>query len=113
MPRVDREAQNAYNRRHYRKNRQYYVDKAARRRQGIYAEVAAIKEAAGCADCRGRFPHYVLDFDHVGDDAKVADVATLIRDGNRRAIASEIDKCEVVCANCHRVRTWVRNHPPA
>ena len=47
----------------------------------------------------------MLDFDHLRD--KVADVSAML---NRRwpVILAEIEKCDVVCANCHRRRTAKR-----
>lgn len=64
-----------------------------------------------CHDCGGSFPHYVMDFDHVPERGKkFATVSELIN--NRRITApkvvSEIAKCDLVCANCHKVRTWMR-----
>lgn len=61
-----------------------------------------------CADCGIQYPHYVMDFDHVSG-SKVANVSDLISSGvPARKIVTEIEKCEVVCANCHRIRTWSR-----
>lgn len=55
----------------------------------------------------------VLEFDHVGDD-KSANVGALIANGHAlKRVIAEAEKCEVVCANCHRRRTarragWLR-----
>jgi hypothetical protein len=50
----------------------------------------------------------VLDLDHVRGE-KVAEIARLAGDGARPArIDVEMEKCEVVCANCHRRRTSAR-----
>ncbi|MGH7894856.1 MAG: hypothetical protein ACREQL_09315, partial [Candidatus Binatia bacterium] len=71
------------------------------------ARVAELKLKAGCADCGYNSHPDALEFDHVpGRGAKVAPVSALV--GNDRAwpaIAAEIAKCDVVCANCHRIRT--------
>lgn len=59
-----------------------------------------------CADCGGRFPPYVMEFDHVRGD-KRHNVSKLW--GNVVGIAgvlAEIAKCDVVCSNCHRIRSW-------
>ena len=49
-----------------------------------------------------------MDFDHVNGD-KLDDIfAMRMRTVSREAIAAEIAKCEVVCANCHRARTHMR-----
>lgn len=80
-------------------NAQRRADRLARR-----AEVARLKEASPCTDCGGHFPSVCMDFDHVGTD-KIANVARLIADGPMEKILAEIAKCELVCANCHRIRT--------
>ena len=60
----------------------------------------------GCADC-GERDLVVLDFDHI--DGKVANVSSLVRSGCRLAtVVTEIARCEVRCANCHRRRTRER-----
>jgi hypothetical protein len=49
----------------------------------------------------------MLDFDHLRD--KKYNVSRMIHDGfSWKAIQKEIEKCEVVCANCHRLRTHNR-----
>lgn len=69
-------------------------------------QLADIKESAGCFDCGIKDP-IVLDFDHIRD--KKYNVSQMIRDGfSWKAILKEIEKCEVVCANCHRIRTHKR-----
>ena len=56
-----------------------------------------------CATC-GETDPIVLDFDH--REAKIANVADLVRDGALwESIAAEMAKCDVRCANCHRRRT--------
>lgn len=60
----------------------------------------------GCVDCGERDPT-VLEFDHLRD--KVAPVSVLIRyKTSWRALLHEIEKCEVVCSNCHSRRTAER-----
>ena len=59
-----------------------------------------------CVDC-GETDVLVLEFDHLRD--KKYNIAEMInRDFTWKAILHEIEKCEVVCANCHRRRTYVR-----
>ncbi len=70
---------------------------------------AAVKLEAGCADCGMRSEHSeIYDFDHRDPSKKVASVATLITKGTWEDFLAEIAKCEVVCANCHRIRTRAR-----
>ena len=69
-------------------------------------KLAEIKQASGCVDC-GESNHIVLDFDHLKD--KKYNISRMIHDGfSWAAIKKEIAKCEVVCANCHRIRTHIR-----
>jgi hypothetical protein len=63
-----------------------------------------LKEEAGCADCGGSFPHYVLEFDHVRGEKEFPISSFAARGWDR--VLSELSKCDVVCANCHNVRSW-------
>ena len=79
---------------------------AYKTKQQYKKKLAEIKEASGCVDC-GVNNHIVLDFDHLRD--KKYNVSRMIHDGfSWKAIKREIAKCEVVCANCHRIRTHFR-----
>jgi transposase len=72
------------------------------------------KETMGCTDCKEMYPHYMLDFDHLPEFEKVDSPAQLIHRYSWKRALEEIAKCEVVCANCHKIRTWQRyldNHP--
>lgn len=55
--------------------------------------------------CGKQFPHYVMDLDHRDPNEKVAAVAAIINRGSWRLLLAEIEKCDIVCANCHRERT--------
>lgn len=57
--------------------------------------------ASGCTDC-GNMDLRVLEFDHQYD--KVGNIARMMGFSTEK-VKAEIDKCEVVCANCHRIRT--------
>lgn len=62
-----------------------------------------------CADCGVRYDPWVMQFDHLDADSKVADVAKLVvRKVKMSTLLAEIAKCEVVCANCHAHRTYTR-----
>lgn len=105
-PEKAREANREYQRRHYNGKSSYYKEKAASRRKAL---AQLVKELKGrpCADCGQSFPPYVMDFDHRGE--KECDVSRVVRLGWGLArINAEVAKCDVVCANCHRQRTWER-----
>lgn len=71
--------------------------------------IRQVKEKHPCADC-GEWYHFSqMDFDHITGKKK----HNLARYANSAVsistIKDEIKKCEVVCANCHRYRTWLRS----
>lgn len=59
-----------------------------------------------CMDCGNSYPHYVMDFDHRDPEVKEFAISQMPRDCSLEKILNEIKKCDVVCANCHRVRTF-------
>lgn len=63
-----------------------------------------------CKDCGQKYPSYVMDFDHVRGKKRHC-VGSLVGQTIKR-IAEEIALCDVVCANCHRVRTFMRGVKP-
>jgi hypothetical protein len=79
-------------------------ERRSRRLRLRYAELDQLK-AGPCVDCGGRFPPICMDFDHVSG-VKLGNVSMMARDGVRwDLVLEEISKCEIVCANCHRIRT--------
>lgn len=59
----------------------------------------------GCVDCGYREHAEALDFDHLPGVEKSFTIGQVGIRKNRDVLLAEIAKCEVVCANCHRVRT--------
>jgi hypothetical protein len=115
MPRKDPEARREYHREYMRKwyvqNKQLQISRVRAdtvRRRNKLAEFVNEFKRRPCADCGGEFPPYLMDFDHVSGD-KLDDICGMrMRTVSREAITAEIEKCEVVCATCHRARTHVR-----
>lgn len=99
-------------------HKKWYEENKVARRKAIAERKAQTKALAtefvdgyklgkGCADCGYNKHAIALDFDHLGD--KLYNVSKMVADGlNLDRIKEEIAKCEVVCANCHRVRTKSR-----
>jgi hypothetical protein len=61
-----------------------------------------------CADCGGRFPPECMDFDHRPGVVKVNVVSDIVKHSWGKVLR-EINKCDLVCANCHRIRTTRRS----
>lgn len=75
-------------------------------REANYQRVADLKRATPCKDCGTHYPPVCMDYDHV-DGPKVRAVSEMISNhASWEAISAEIEKCELVCANCHRLRTY-------
>lgn len=75
------------------------------------ALVSKLKSENPCVDCGGFFHFSAMDYDHVRGD-KVVNVALMIGvpTYSIKDILNEIEKCELVCSNCHRVRTYNRRY---
>lgn len=62
-----------------------------------------------CADCGREYPPYVMDFDHRPGEEKCFNLSMGLACGLRsELIKAEMAKCDVVCSNCHRIRTFKR-----
>jgi hypothetical protein len=68
--------------------------------------LANYKMSRGCADCGYAKHPKALDFDHLKD--KSFTISSNREMKPMKAILAEIEKCEVVCSNCHRIRTHNR-----
>lgn len=64
-----------------------------------------LKESTPCKDCGNKYPYYVSDYDHINGE-KLKEVAAL--KNNKELALIEIAKCELICSNCHRIRTHKR-----
>ena len=107
MPSKDKEKNAEYFRRWYEKNKQTQIERVKAQSEKIYREVLEYKESKPCMDCGVIYPYYVMDFDHVRGEKK-KNVSSIMRRGSRKQIWEEIDKCDLVCANSHRIRTHNR-----
>jgi hypothetical protein len=88
------------------------ASKGSRYRRGVREYVISVKSKARCADCGGKFPPVCMHFDHVPERGQ-----KLFNIGNSNyaleVTKAEMAKCDIVCANCHAIRTWNRKHPEA
>lgn len=96
----------AHTKKHYATNKDRYFKSKLASKERIYAIIDKLK-AEPCTDCGGCFPPEAMDFDHI-EDNKEYGVARLVSDNSLTKALAEIAKCELVCANCHRVRTRKR-----
>lgn len=101
-----KECHRQYTRTHYENNKRYYKSKARDHQRKTTDLVRQLKDGKACTDCKVSYPYYVMDFDHIRG-RKVNDVARMVNTGaSKEAILLELEKCDLVCANCHRERTY-------
>jgi len=75
------------------------------KREKIEAYVGDIFRNTSCHDC-GVKNIIVLQFDHRDPSEKTYDISRLIQSGaSLKRIQEEVAKCDIVCANCHFIRT--------
>lgn len=87
----------------YQQRKEDLLGKQAERR----AYLSAHKAERGCSDCGYRANPVALDFDHRPGSVKAFSLGN-VSNRSYKSIEAEIAKCDVVCANCHRIRTQQR-----
>jgi hypothetical protein len=84
------------------------IEKVLERRKELRKWYDGLKDRP-CTDCGGSFHPAAMHWDHLPGFEKVANLSRLKHLGSKRKILEEIKKCELVCANCHAVRTFERS----
>ena len=106
-------------RRYYSENREIVLEKKLKQNKEMKKTKSRIRdyliekyEGIPCMDCGGVFAWCAMDFDHRPATIKELKIGAL---GCQKAttkriaqIEKEITKCDLVCSNCHRVRTQGR-----
>jgi hypothetical protein len=71
--------------------------------------VNSLKNNKKCVDCKLPHPYWRLDFDHRENSDKSNTISRLkLSKMSKERILGEIEKCDLICARCHRLRTWNR-----
>jgi predicted Zn-ribbon and HTH transcriptional regulator len=97
--------QRAANRRYYATNREREIRRVRQRQGATLAFLRQIRDVP-CIDCGGMFAPHQMDFDHRDPSLKsfrLTEGRAMLK--ARPDITVEVRKCDVVCANCHRIRT--------
>ena len=103
VPRDCFKAYYAERRAHHRRLQQRLKTQRVREAQNL---VLAFLRRNPCVDCEEADP-VILEFDQLGP--KRADISTLVRRGVLESVlVAEMVQCDIVCANCHRRRTALR-----
>ena len=104
--------QSQVNKQYYKDNKQTFLDRARTREVMVIEDsqrrTADYLSCHPCVDC-GCTDIRVLEFDHVRGN-KSNNIARMVGQGfSWSTIEAEIAKCEVRCANCHRIREGKKN----
>ena len=76
-----------------------------RRRQGINKQRAIEYLGGKCKDCSGVYVRDVYDFHHRNPEEKDFSIGDgLLHKWEK--IEPELDKCDLLCSNCHRIRHY-------
>lgn len=101
-----RECTKAYIRDHYSRNKGQYLERNRRARKRSRQRLTDLKTAP-CTDCGQTFPTFVMEFDHRDPATKEFSISRGPFTWYRR-VEEEVKKCDLVCANCHKIRTHTR-----
>ena len=103
---------------HYEKYRDEYLARGKIRRTKLRAEFRSnmlqfLKRKA-CITC-GENDIRVLELDHIDSSQKTFNISQAVRIGKTwQQVLEEIKKCQILCANCHKIKTaeefgWYKN----
>lgn len=90
-----------------RKNSERIIRNSKRRVLENKMKVFELLKQSKCSDCGNDDPR-VLDFDHKSQEDKFMSVSEMILNKySWKKISLEIKKCDIRCANCHRIKTSI------
>lgn len=97
--------QKGYHEKWYSSNRGERIQQVAKRKRGIREWMRVLKESLSCERCglSGVDNAWALEFHHIDPQSKTSLISTMVASGmSKKKISEEIDKCEIICSNCHR-----------
>ncbi len=102
---ICRECMKTYLQNHYSNNKEYYRNKARKVETTTKHILMSIKENTPCQDCNHYYDPVCMDFDHIRQKSFNISQGVGIYGYSLITILKEIENCEIVCSNCHRLRT--------
>lgn len=94
--------QKEWKRTHYQRNKQSYADRQRKVRDEVKQFIVDLKSTLKCCRCDENHPA-CLDFHHEDESKKEFGIADAVTNKvSKTRILKEIQKCIVLCANCHR-----------
>ena len=105
---VRKKKQQEYSRKYYAANKEKVLASSKVSREVGKARWDVFKRTLKCTKCGFNHPA-ALDFHHRNPVEKENIVSKLASDGCYAAAMEEVQKCIVLCANCHRVHHYEEN----
>lgn len=102
-----KECHNEYQKAYYKKH-PHSIDASRRRRSKAIRELVIRAKDAPCMDCGVKYPFYIMELDHCRGEKKFILAVAASKYRSLDSVSREIEKCDLVCANCHRERTFSR-----
>jgi hypothetical protein len=101
-----KEYQRNYHRKWHKRHREKRLARIYERKAAIYQYVQNMKSQLYCVDCGKRHPA-TLQFHHLNSEDKAFNISdAALRGTSLDRIKKEMQKCIVLCANCHLIRHY-------
>lgn len=97
---ICKNCQKAYKIDYYNKNKESHYKRNKLTELKLASFIKDLKKE-GCFSC-GESSVECLDFHHLNPLEKEIEVSLLTRRGSKKRILKEVEKCIILCANCHR-----------
>jgi hypothetical protein len=94
---------------YWRRNRERRQRQKNLNTKDFRAWYVSLKAGKPCSDCGVVLAPAAMQWDHLPGAEKLDCLGNLVRRHNRARLLAEIAKCELVCANCHALRTLSRH----
>jgi hypothetical protein len=91
---------------YYKQHKKKILGKALKAQEEDRIWLRELKDNKPCMDCKVVHRHFALDYDHRDPSKKLAAVGNVLNRNGREAALKEMSKCDLICANCHRYRTY-------
>ena len=106
---LNAECQKKYFKEYYKNNKQKCINATEQNRKSKRYIFDKLKLKSGCSNCGYKTHAAALEFHHIDPKSKVFTIGSnyhLPLD----IVQQEIDKCIILCANCHRIEHYKNNH---
>ena len=108
LPAVVQSCRKTYDHHYNLRNHRPWADQKLAWQQSRGLWLREMKTGKTCTDCGGSFPPEAMQWDHLPGTVKLGEISSKIRRWSTKLIFEELANCELVCANCHAIRTYKR-----